>query len=109
MLKCFLQRPLRLVLTLTLLSVVAQAQNSTNPITPQVKIASASQINAALSALPEADTLIYINPQRILNEVAPKVLPEADVHNRLGGLYDDDVGDATGDRQIAGQGRSHCQ
>jgi hypothetical protein len=79
MLKCFLQRPLRLVLTLTLLSVVAQAQNSTNPITPQVKIASASQINAALSALPEADTLIYINPQRILNEVAPKVLPEADV------------------------------
>ena len=35
--------------------------------------------SASLSALPEADTLIYVNPQRILNEAAPRVLAPADV------------------------------
>jgi hypothetical protein len=29
---------------------------------------------AALAALPEADTLIYVSPQRILNEAAPRVV-----------------------------------
>jgi hypothetical protein len=33
----------------------------------------------SLSSLPEADMLIYINPQRIINEVVPKVLPAKDV------------------------------
>ncbi|MDQ2936566.1 MAG: hypothetical protein M3R67_03570, partial [Acidobacteriota bacterium] len=33
----------------------------------------------SLSTLPEVDTLIYINPQRILNEVVPKLLPPKDV------------------------------
>jgi len=33
----------------------------------------------SLSSLPEADTLIYINPQRILNEVVPKFLPAKDI------------------------------
>jgi hypothetical protein len=32
-----------------------------------------------LSTLPDADVLIYLNPQRILNDAAPKVMPEADV------------------------------
>ena len=34
---------------------------------------------AALANLPEADALIYISPQRILNEAAPRVLPAADI------------------------------
>jgi len=34
---------------------------------------------SSLSSLPEADMLIYINPQRIINEVVPKVLPAKDV------------------------------
>lgn len=34
---------------------------------------------SSLSSLPEADMLIYINPQRILNEVVPKLLPAKDV------------------------------
>jgi hypothetical protein len=34
---------------------------------------------SSLSSLPEADMLIYINPHRIINEVAPKVLPAKDV------------------------------
>lgn len=33
----------------------------------------------SLSSLPEADALIYINPQRILNEAVPKFLPPKDV------------------------------
>ena len=33
----------------------------------------------SLSNLPEADVLIYINPQRILNEVVPKFMPAKDV------------------------------
>lgn len=34
---------------------------------------------AALANLPEADALIYINPQRIVNEAAPRVMPPAEI------------------------------
>jgi hypothetical protein len=34
---------------------------------------------SSLSNLPDADILFFINPQRILNEVVPKVLPPKDV------------------------------
>jgi hypothetical protein len=34
---------------------------------------------AALSTLPEADALIYLSPQRILNEAAPRVMAPTDV------------------------------
>ncbi len=34
---------------------------------------------AALASLPEADALIYVNPQRILNEAAPRVMPAAEL------------------------------
>ncbi|HEV7799350.1 MAG TPA: hypothetical protein VGO73_14425 [Pyrinomonadaceae bacterium] len=40
----------------------------------------------SLSSLPEADTLVYINPQRILNEVVPKFLPPKDVENMRKGF-----------------------
>ena len=30
---------------------------------------------ASLASLPDADVLIYVSPQRILNEAAPKFLP----------------------------------
>ena len=35
--------------------------------------------SAALASLPEADALIYISPQRILNEAAPRVMSPAEV------------------------------
>lgn len=41
--------------------------------------ARAQAVISSLSNLPEADALIYINPQRILNEVVPKFLPPKDV------------------------------
>jgi hypothetical protein len=34
---------------------------------------------ASLAGLPEADVLIYINPQRILNDAAPRVMPPAEI------------------------------
>ncbi|HEY3026183.1 MAG TPA: hypothetical protein VGJ55_08545 [Pyrinomonadaceae bacterium] len=43
-------------------------------------VTAASQtVPSSLSSLPEADTLVYINPQRILNDALPKVLPEKQV------------------------------
>lgn len=41
---------------------------------------------AALATLPEADTLIYINSQRILNEAAPKFMPEKEFANMRSGF-----------------------
>ncbi|HJU91843.1 MAG TPA: hypothetical protein VJ656_02820 [Pyrinomonadaceae bacterium] len=43
---------------------------------PKVVAQSAS---ASLAALPEADVLIYVSPQRILNEAAPRVMPPAEI------------------------------
>jgi hypothetical protein len=40
----------------------------------------------SLSSLPEADALIYINPQRILNELVPKLLPAKDVEGMRQGF-----------------------
>src|SRR6266536_2169327 len=35
--------------------------------------------STSLSTLPEVDLLLYINPQRILNEAVPKLMPAKDV------------------------------
>lgn len=43
-------------------------------------------IVSSLSNLPEADMLLYINPQRILNEVVPKFLPAKDVEEMRKGF-----------------------
>jgi hypothetical protein len=42
-------------------------------------VAAAQNNAAALANLPEADAIIYVSPQRILNEAAPRVLPAADL------------------------------
>ncbi len=47
---------------------------------------SVAQIVSSLASLPEADTLIYINPQRILNEVVPKFMPAKDVEGMRKGF-----------------------
>ena len=36
---------------------------------------------AALASLPEADAIIYVSPQRIVNEAAPRVVPPAEITN----------------------------
>jgi hypothetical protein len=69
--------------------VLAQTNRAqTGPGSPTLAAVNPTSINAvslnqatisSLSNLPEADMLIYINPQRIINEVVPKVLPPKDV------------------------------
>lgn len=39
----------------------------------------AQSASASLAALPEADLLIYVSPQRILNDAAPRVMPPAEI------------------------------
>jgi len=49
---------------------------------PSASVAAASThqtSNTSLSTLPEVDLLLYINPQRILNEAVPKLMPAKDV------------------------------
>jgi hypothetical protein len=43
-------------------------------------------IVSSLSSLPEADTLIYINPQRILNDLLPRILPAKDIEGMRKGF-----------------------
>lgn len=43
---------------------------------------------AALGALPEADMLIYVSPQRILNDAAPRVVPPAEI-TKMRGVFSD--------------------
>ena len=43
------------------------------------RVAVAQNSAAALASLPEADALIYVSPQRILNEAAPRVMPPAEI------------------------------
>ena len=38
-----------------------------------------SQASATLASLPEADTVIYLSPQRIMNDAAPKVMSATDL------------------------------
>lgn len=39
----------------------------------------AQSLTASLSGLPEADALIYVSPQKILNEAAPRVMAPAEI------------------------------
>jgi len=52
---------------------LAPASISVTPTGPNQTVIS------SLANLPDADILVYINPQRLLNEVVPKVMPEKDV------------------------------
>ena len=61
------------------LAATNPAQITTSPFANQT-------VAGALSSLPEADMLIYINPQRILNEVVPKVLSAKDVEEMRKGF-----------------------
>jgi hypothetical protein len=62
------------------------AKNSGTTSPPASTPATFQEVTAALAKLPEADTLIYINPHRILTEAAPRVLPEKDLESMRQGL-----------------------
>ena len=81
------------ILLLFELSITVPAQNPPS-IAANVAPGTASravlspQVHASITTLPEADTLIYINTQRILNEAAPRVLSEKDLANMRKTLAD---------------------
>jgi len=58
------------------------ATNSSGNVSTTSTLSPASQaMVSALANLPEADMLIYVNPQRILNDALPKFLPPTDLEN----------------------------
>lgn len=71
---------LALVLLLTFASgAFAQNPQTIAAIAPAAAPTSAQDPRSMLASLPEADTLIYINPRRIINEVAPRVMSPTDL------------------------------
>src|SRR4051812_9671469 len=67
---------LTFVFTILLFASVAEAESSPK----QTAHATSTQAAAtALASLPEADTLIYANPQKLLNETAPRLLSASDL------------------------------
>ncbi len=70
-----------LLVSSALAQTVAKQSDSTsqlatlNPQASNTSTLTAQSVVGSLSSLPEADTLIYINPQRLLNEAAPKIMP----------------------------------
>ena len=51
-------------------------------------MAVAQNAQAALGSMPEADVLIYVSPQRILNEAAPRVVPAKDIQSMRDGFVE---------------------
>lgn len=78
-----MKRTFPLLLTATLLLTIATATMAQNPQSVATSVPVTSPISiqdrGVLSNLPEADTLVFINPRRIVNEVAPRVLSEKDL------------------------------
>jgi len=56
------------------------------PTTPATSSPAMQGVINSLSQLPEADALIYVNPQRIINEVLPKFLPAKDLEEMRKGF-----------------------
>ena len=64
------------------------AANNPTPLTTKTATTSPvpQSVISSLANLPEADALIYVNPQRILNEVLPKFLPPKDLEEMRKGF-----------------------
>jgi len=63
------------------------ATSSATAVTKTATISPATQaVINSLANLPEADMLIYVNPQRILNEALPKFLPAKDIEGMRKGF-----------------------
>lgn len=82
-------------LLITLAGASAQAQNAiaqpgaiSSPVVATTPVSSAASqaIVSSLSTLPDADMLVYINSQRILNEIVPKFMPAKDLEEMRKGF-----------------------
>ncbi|MCM3904042.1 MAG: hypothetical protein ND866_20260 [Pyrinomonadaceae bacterium] len=84
---------LLLILLVLALSATVPAQNTqtlalNEAVRTDSHVALSQMIPTALAALPEADTLIFINSRRILNEAAPRLMPEKDLADMRKGFAD---------------------
>jgi hypothetical protein len=72
-----------LILLVLAISTAVPAQNTQtlalNVVRTESNGALSQTVPASLAALPEADTLIFINSRRILDEAAPRLMPEKDL------------------------------
>lgn len=82
------KRSLLLVLTLLLTAAQSTAQTTTLSSQPNAAAVSNQNVASTLATLPDADTLIYISPRRILNDAAPRVVAAADVA-KMRAMFDD--------------------
>ena len=73
------RHPTPAVLILTLIAFAATAFGQAALTQPASETGANQAVLSALANLPEADALIYFNPQRILNEAAPKFMTEKDL------------------------------
>jgi hypothetical protein len=81
-----LSQLLVLILLVLAKSTAAPAQNTqtlalNGVVRTDPNRAHSQTVPGGLAALPEADTLIFINSRRILNEAAPRLMPEKDLAN----------------------------
>lgn len=82
-----------LILLMLAISATAPAQNTqtfalNGATRADSNVAPTQTIPASLAALPEADTLIFINSRRIFNEAVPRLLPEKDLADMRKGFAD---------------------
>ena len=70
---------LSVAITLVLTTAQATAQTTTLNSQPNGTAIASQNIASTLATLPEADTLIYISPRRILNDAAPRVVAPAEL------------------------------
>jgi hypothetical protein len=76
------KRIFALLLTVTLLFALATTATAQNPQSISASAPttiSTQDIRGVLATLPEADTLVYLNPRRIVNEAAPRLMSETDL------------------------------
>jgi hypothetical protein len=80
---------LLLFMALALIGINAQAQTTASLKTASTSATAVNQnVAAALANLPDADTLIYFNPRRILNDAAPRVITAAELA-KMRATFDD--------------------
>ncbi|MGI8735332.1 MAG: hypothetical protein ACR2LM_18760 [Pyrinomonadaceae bacterium] len=70
---------LLLVVTSTVVTAQHPSSIAANVPVNEPKVVLSQEVLAALATLPEADTLVFINPRRIINEAIPRMMPEKDL------------------------------
>jgi hypothetical protein len=86
--------PQFLVLPILVIAICAAAAAQTSQslalknVTTDSSVATNQTIPTSLASLPEADTLVFINSRRILNEAAPRLMSEKDLADMRKGFAD---------------------